>query len=238
MDTHESIKDITLDDFIGQTPVIETLKISIAASKMRGEPLGHVLLMGPVGSGKTTIAYAAVCELNAGVKISHANELCRPHELAAVLTNLGDGDVLIIKDIDVIPRNCMELLCNAMTNFCLDIVVGNGTSARHVQLDLPKFTLIGITDKKRVLLERVQDCVYLSFVLNDYEKDDLIRLAENWCALNKVAVTNEASEKIAVYADGSNRKLTNTLKRARDFAQVINNGVIDLEVAEKTINNL
>lgn len=238
MDASEVIVRVTLDTFIGQQNIIDTLKISIAAAKMRNEHLGHILLVGEKGSGKSTIAQAIVHEMGADARIVTSNEICKPGEVAAVLTYLREGDLLIVEGFDTLRQDCLEVLCTAMQKFCLEMEIGRGSASRSIRLDLPKFTLIGISESHRGLTMEMKKCFYLDFILADYTKDELISLTEQWCALNTVNITCEAAEKLSLFANGSNRKLTSALKRARDFAQVINNGDIDCSIAEKTISVL
>ena len=236
METNDVNVHVTLDTFIGQQNIIENLKISIAAAKMRKETLGHILLSGSKGSGKSALAYAVADELNVNISISSFNEIRTPSDLAAVLTSLNEGDVLIVENFDAITPECAELFYSAMKMFCMNVVVGKGPSARNIRLDLPSFTLIAIMDIKRSVIPKLMDCFFLNIALMGYSTDELIQLAKRWSLLNNTDITDEAAKIIALYADGSNRRLTNVLKRARDFATIINNGTINLDVADKTIN--
>lgn len=229
---------VTLDTFIGQTKTTETLKISISAAKIRKETLGHILLSGPRGSGKGTLVNAIAAELDTSIHISSFNAIRNASDFAAILTNLSEGDILVIENFDAIRQDCVELLCTAMESFCMDIIIGKGPTARSIRLDLPAFTLIGVMDVKRKLPEKLLGCFSICASLTDYSTHELIQLAQKWCAMQSTEITGSALEKIALYADGSNRKLTNTLKRARDFAIITNNGVISPEIADKTINSL
>ena len=153
--SYESIEKVTLDTFIGQSKTIEALKVSIAAAKMREETLGHVLLSGPRGSGKCTLAISIADELGSTMHISSFNAIRNASDLAAILTNLEVGDILVIENFDAIRQDCVELLCTAMESFCMDIIIGKGPTARSIRLDLPAFTLIGIMDVKRKLPEKL-----------------------------------------------------------------------------------
>lgn len=231
-------EQITLDTFIGQQNTIEALKISIAAAKMRGEALGHILLTGPRGSGKGTLVNAIVGEIDSSVRVTSFNAIRNASDLAAILTSLEEHSALVIENFDAIRQDCSDLLCTAMEDFCIDIVIGKGPAARSVRLDLPEFTLIGVMDANRKLPEKLISCFSVCAVLIDYSRDELIQLSKNWCASSEIDIADVAAEKIALYAEGSNRKLTNALKRARDFASVINGGIIDSDIADKAINSL
>ena len=205
---------------------------------MRKSLLGHILLIGPSGSGKKTLARAIGYELKTSVRLVTLNELHSPGAVCAVLTSIHDGDVLIIENFDMIQPECLELLYTAMKNFSLEFNIGKGTAARQFQLDLPPFTLIAISDKNKSVPTKIKECFYLNISLSNYTTDELIQLAKKWCDFNGVDIINNASEKLSIYADGSNKKLVYALKRARDFSMVINNKVIDLCVAEKTVDSL
>lgn len=229
---------ITLDEVIGQKNAIEMLKISIAAAKHRKEILGHILLIGPKGCGKKTVAYAVGNEYSVNIRTVSSNEVSNQGELAALLTSLCDGDIIIIKDFDTINQKCIDLLCEAMSDFKLDVIVGKGSTAREIRVDLPKFTLIGIADKKQAIPLKLKHCFHHDILFSAYSEEELVQLAKKWCESYRVNITSEAAEKIALYANGSNKKLAYTLKRARDFATIINNLTINDEVADKTIRSL
>lgn len=237
MDNFETNERITLDTFIGQTKITETLKISISAAKIRKESFGHILLSGPRGCGKKTLINAIAEELGVPVHVSSFNAIRSASDLAAILTNLTEGNILVLENFDAIRQDCIELLCAAMENFCLDIIIGKGPTARNIRIDLPAFTLIGVMDIKRKLPKKLMSCFSVCSSFSDYSTQELIQLASKWCSVHSLRFTDDALEKISLYANGSNRKLTNTLKRARDFAVITNNGVICSEVADKTIDS-
>ena len=181
-----------MDTFIGQSKTIETLKVSIAAAKMREEPLGHVLLSGPRGSGKATLAISIADELGSTMRISSFNAIQNSSDLAAILTSLAVGDILVIENFDGIRQDCVELLCTALESFCMDIIIGKGPTARSIRLDLPAFTLIGVMDVKRKLPEKLLSCFSICESLTDYSTHELIQLAQSGalCSLQKLPVVH------------------------------------------------
>lgn len=231
-------ENVTLDNFIGQQSITESLKVTIAASKMRNEILGHMLFVGPRGSGKNTLINAIVNEINTTMRISSFNAIRNASDLAAILTNLESDSILVIENFDAIKQDCAELLCTAMEDCCMDIIIGKGPTARSVRLDLTPFILIGVMDVNSKVPDNLLSCFSACYYLSDYSTDELIQLSKKWCLFNKMEITADAAEKVAVYAEGSNRKLSNTLKRARDFASVINGGIIDYDIADKAIDSL
>lgn len=234
---YETSKIVTLDTFIGQSQIIETLRVSIAAAKMHEEALGHILLSGPRGCGKETLVNAIAEELGVPVHISSFNAIRSTSDLAAILTNLTEGNILVLENFDAIRQDCIELLCAAMESFCMDIIIGKGPAARSIRLDLPAFTLIGVMDTKRKLPEKLKSCFSVCSSFSDYSTQELIQIAKKWCTIHSLEITADALEKVSLYANGSNRKLTNTLKRARDFAVITNNGIISSKVIDKTIDS-
>lgn len=238
MNDYEKTTFVTLDNYIGQKNLIETFKISITAAKMRSEPMGHILLKGPRGSGKRTLAYAVAEEIGNDVKTVSAKTIQSLSDLAAVLTNLNTGEVLILENLEAINHSCIDFLSDAMDSFAMETIVGKGLSSRTVRLDLSKFTLIAITDTATQLPETLRKRFYINATLTDYSENDLVLLAKKWSFTNEINITDEAAERIALFSRGSKRKLTNTLKRARDYAMVINNGEINAEIVDKTITSL
>lgn len=237
MDNFATNGRITLDTFIGQTKITETLKDSISAAKMREEALGHILLSGPRGCGKDTLVNAIAEDLCVPVHVSSFNAIRSASDLAAILTNLTEGNILVLESFDAIRQDCIELLCEAMENFCINIIIGKGPTARSIRIDLPAFTLIGVMDVKMNISEKLRGCFPICLSFSDYSTQELIQLATKWCSVNSLKFTDDALETITLYANGSNRKLTNALKRARDFAVITNNGIINSEVADKTIDS-
>lgn len=227
---------ITLENFIGQAMAIDLLKISIEAAKMRNEDLGHFLLSGPRGSGKHTLVNAIINESNANIRNSSFNAIRNASDLTAILTNLEEHDFLVLENFDAIPQDCVELLCSAMDDFCINIVIGKGPGAQSICLDLVKFTLIGIMDTKIALPQKLVHCFSNLITLCDYSTEELVNLSQKYCENAGVLITNDAARALALYAEGSNRRLTNALKKARDFAIVTNQGVIDHIIAQKAIN--
>lgn len=231
-------KSVILDEFIGQSKTIETLKISVAASKKRQETMGHILLTGPLSSGRHTLANAIVQELNANVKIINIKDIRKEAELVAVFTNLTNGSVLIIEEIDEIKQDLIFLLCSAMEDYQAIVTIGKGPSAREITLDLPKFTVIGIAETRHKLSKKLEQCFYIDANFTKYSDEELFQLAKKWCCLNKSKITDEAATKIAICSEGSSKLLHGAMKRARDFADVYNNSLIDVDIIDKTIANL
>ncbi len=179
MGISETPEKVTLDSFIGQKKLIETLKISIAAAKMRAEPMGHILLKGPRESGKSTIAHAIAEEIGNGIKTVSAKTIQSLSDLAAVLTNLNTGEVLILENLEAINHTCIDFLSDAMDSFVMETTIGKGPSSRTVRLDLNKFILIAITDTATQLPETLRKRFYINATLIDYLESDLVLLAKN-----------------------------------------------------------
>jgi len=227
-----------LDDFIGQKNVKENLKIFIEAAKLRGEPLDHVLFYGPPGLGKTTLAGIIANELGVDIKITSGPAIERAGDLAAILTNLNENDVLFIDEIHRLNRSVEEVLYSAMEDFALDIIIGKGPSARSIRLDIAKFTLIGATTRAGSLSAPLRDRfgVISKFELYDY--DELSHIIGRSAGLLGVECDDASLLEMAKCSRGTPRVANRLLKRIRDFSQVRYDGVISPEVTKKGLKAL
>jgi Holliday junction DNA helicase RuvB len=216
-----------LDEFIGQEAFKERLRIVIEAAQARGEPLDHVLLSGPPGLGKTTLAGILANSMDAQFRITSGPALERPGDLAAVITNLDQGDVLFIDEIHRLPRTVEEVLYPALEDFALDIVVGKGPAARSIRLDLPRFTLVGATTRMGRVSSPLRDRFGFVDRLDYYEDDDLRRIVERSAVIIGVETTTEGAALIAGRSRGTPRVANRLLRRVRDYAAVRGDGLID-----------
>lgn len=233
-----TLRPKTLQEYIGQDKVKENLAIYMEASKRRGEPLDHVLLYGPPGLGKTTLAGIIAHEMGVNLRVTSGPAIEKPGDLASLLTNLGDNDVLFIDEIHRLPRTVEEVLYPAMEDNVLDIVIGKGPSARSIRIDLKKFTLVGATTRAGQLSAPLRDRfgVILRLELYSYEQlTDIIRRSAN---LLNIPCDYDGAYEIAKRSRGTPRIANRLLKRVRDFADVIANGTIDKEVAQMSLDRL
>jgi len=233
-----SLRPRYLAEYIGQTRVKENLKIFIEAAKMRNEPLDHVLLYGPPGLGKTTLSNIIANEMGVGIRITSGPAIERPGDLAALLTNLQEGDVLFIDEIHRLNRSVEEVLYPAMEDFALDIIIGKGPSARSVRLDLPKFTLIGATTRAGLLSSPLRDRFGVVSRLEYYSVEDLTKIVVRAADLFTVQIVGDAAKEISLRSRGTPRVANRLLKRVRDFAQVIADGVITEKVAKTSLEQI
>lgn len=233
-----SLRPRFLAEYIGQSRVKENLKIFIEAAKMRDEPLDHVLLYGPPGLGKTTLSNIIANEMSVGIRTTSGPAIERPGDLAAILTNLQEGDVLFIDEIHRLHRTVEEVLYPAMEDFVLDIIIGKGPSARTVRLDLPKFTLIGATTRAGLLSSPLRDRFGVVSRLEYYTTEELSQIVNRASDLLKVRIMGEAAKEIALRSRGTPRVANRLLKRVRDFAQVIADGMITMEVAKTALDQI
>ena len=225
----------TLDNFVGQKNFIETMKVSIASTKMRGEYLPHILLIGPRGSGKSTLAEVIANEIGADTKVLSLNALREPSDLVSILTWVKEGDVVLAENFDCIKPTHADVLTSAMDSFYVDIVLGKGTSAKDIRLQLPHFTVIATMDAEKKIPSKIRDCFSITWKMNDYSVNELKELALRFAQEHSITITDDASYKIATYANGAYRKMFNALKMARDFALIKNDGIIDVEILYQTI---
>jgi Holliday junction DNA helicase RuvB len=233
-----SLRPKTLDEFIGQPKLKENLSIFLQAAKQRSEPCEHVLLYGPPGLGKTTLANVIAREMNANIKITSGPALERVGDLAAILTNLEEGDVLFIDEIHRMNRNIEEVLYPAMEDFALDLVIGKGPSARTLRLDLKRFTLIGATTRMSLLAAPLRDRFGAVYHLDFYGEDEMTSILKRTASLLSIALEDDPARLIATRARRTPRIGNRLLKRVRDFAQVRASGILDGDTVNKALDAL
>lgn len=226
-----SLRPRSISEYIGQTKVKENLLVFIQAAKERGEPLDHVLLYGPPGLGKTTLAGVIASELGVNIKITSGPAIEKAGDLAAILTNLGQSDVLFIDEIHRLNRSVEEILYPAMEDYALDIIIGKGPSARSIRLDLPRFTLIGATTRAGLLTAPLRDRFGIINRLDMYTHSELDTIVKRSASILGIEIDDQGSVEIAKRSRGTPRIANRLLKRIRDFAQIKSDGRISLEVA-------
>ena len=227
-----------LSEYIGQTKAKENLKVFIEAAKMRGEPLDHVLLYGPPGLGKTTLAGIIANEMGVNIRITSGPAIEKPGDLAALLTNLSQDDILFVDEIHRMSRSVEEILYPAMEDYALDIIIGKGPSARSIRLDLPKFTLIGATTKAGALAAPLRDRFGVISRLEMYKPNELKTIIKRSASILNIDIDDEGTSEIARRSRGTPRIANRLLKRVRDFAQLSQDGVISKELADHALNKM
>jgi holliday junction DNA helicase RuvB len=234
----QSLRPQTLEQYIGQDKVKANLSIFIKAAKMRQETLDHVLLYGPPGLGKTTLATIIANEMGVNIRTTSGPAIERPGDLAAILTALEPGDVLFIDEIHRLQRSIEEVLYPALEDFCLDIVIGKGPGARSVRLDLPPFTLVGATTRAGSLSAPLRDRFGVLSRLEYYHGDQLADIVERTAEILDIEIDQNAALEIAKRSRGTPRIANRLLRRVRDFAQVSGNGIISSDMAKSSLELL
>lgn len=233
-----SLRPRLLNEYIGQTQVKDNLSIFIKAAAARHEALDHVLLFGPPGLGKTTLANIIANELNVNIRVTSGPAIERQGDLAAILTNLGDNDVLFIDEIHRLSKTVEEILYSAMEDFALDIIIGKGPAARSVRLDLPHFTLIGATTRLGAIAAPLRDRFGVQCCLEFYKTEELQFIITRAAEILNVKIDKEGAMEIARRSRGTPRIANRLLKRVRDFAQVLGVEVIDRQLADEALAKL
>ena len=233
-----SLRPRLLNEYIGQTQVKDNLSIFIKAAAARNEALDHVLLFGPPGLGKTTLANIIANELNVNIRVTSGPAIERQGDLAAILTNLGDNDVLFIDEIHRLSKTVEEILYSAMEDFALDIIIGKGPAARSVRLDLPHFTLIGATTRLGAIAAPLRDRFGVQCCLEFYKPEELQFIITRAAEILNVKIDREGAMEIARRSRGTPRIANRLLKRVRDFAQVLGVEVIDRQLADEALAKL
>ena len=237
-DTEVSLRPKTLDDYIGQEKVKENLKIYMDAALGRGETLDHVLLYGPPGLGKTTLAGIIANQMNVQIRVTSGPAIEKPGDLAALLTNLNDGDVLFIDEIHRLSRSVEEVLYPAMEDNVIDIIIGKGPSARSIRLDIKKFTLVGATTRAGQLTAPLRDRFGVVLRLELYTPQELAEIVKRSAGILGIGIDDDGALEIASRSRGTPRIANRLLKRARDFAQVIGSGMITEQDARLALSRM
>ncbi|NLC87206.1 MAG: Holliday junction branch migration DNA helicase RuvB [Clostridiaceae bacterium] len=233
-----TLRPKTLNEYIGQDKVKQNMKIYIEAAKKRKEPLDHVLLYGPPGLGKTTLANIISNEMKSDIKITSGPAIEKPGDLAALLTNLSEFDVLFIDEIHRLNKSVEEVLYPALEDYALDIMIGKGNTAKSIRIDLPKFTLIGATTKAGSLTTPLRDRFGIIHRLELYNEEDLSIIVKRSASILDIEIDEESSHEIARRSRGTPRIANRLLKRVRDYASVLGNGNIDLKITKHALNHL
>lgn len=238
VDVETSLRPKTLVEYIGQEKVKENMSIFIQAAKKRGEPLDHVLLYGPPGLGKTTLSNIIANEMNVNIRVTSGPAIEKPGDLAALLTNLAPNDILFIDEIHRLSRAVEEVLYPALEDYALDIIIGKGPSARSIRIDLPHFTLIGATTRAGQLSAPLRDRFGVIQRLELYNNEELCTIVQRSAGILGIACEANGAFELARRSRGTPRIANRLLKRARDFAQVMGNGVITSDIADIALDRM
>lgn len=234
----QNIRPEYLDDYIGQKEVKENIKVYIEAAKMRSEPLDHVLLYGPPGLGKTTLANIIANELGVNIKTASGPSIEKAGDLAAILSSLEPGDVLFIDEIHRMPSYIEEILYPAMEDYVLDIIIGGEGNSRNIRINLPPFTLVGATTRAGDLTSPLRDRFGIIAKLQYYTEEELIDIVKRTSKVLNVPIEDDASRELARRSRGTPRIANRLFKRVRDFALVEGNGIIDIDITKKALQRL
>jgi Holliday junction DNA helicase RuvB len=234
----ETLRPKKFSEYVGQEQIKDNLEIAITAAKKRGEPIDHVLLYGPPGLGKTTLAHVIAHELKANIKITSGPAIERAGDLASLLTNLEEGDILFIDEIHRFNKVVEEVLYPAMEDFSLDIVIGKGPSARSIRLDVPKFTLVGATTRIGLISSPLRDRFGLVNRLDFYDQKEIERIVKRSAKILGIEIEPEGATEVAARSRKTPRIANRLLKRVRDFAEVKGDGKVSKEIAEKALEQM
>ena len=237
-DKDMTIRPVSLDEYVGQSEIKENLGVFIKSSVMRGETLDHILLYGPPGLGKTTLAYIIANELGTNIKTASGPSIEKSGDLAAILSTLEEGDVLFIDEIHRIPRYIEEILYPAMEDFYLDIIVGSDGSSRNIKINLPHFTLVGATTRAGDLSSPLRDRFGIISKLNFYTEDELYQIIKRTSRVLDTPITDDAARELAKRSRGTPRLANRLFKRVRDFALVYGDGIINKEILDNSLDRL